>query len=129
MKKRRRILTVSAVLLLIALIDFFLLRNMGDLEPAMVSGWRLFLTGFLSLLLALGNNSARWITVILCGLGALGGFISLAVLVVSGVLGESANIYLVWLGVVTAAYAYISWFLAFSPGVAREIRRISEKTL
>lgn len=61
----------------------------------------------------------------LTALGALGGFVAVAILVVSGGLGPGAAPLLVWFGLVTAAYAIICAFLTFSAGVRREIRRAS----
>ena len=129
MKKRRRLLTVSALLLLIAVMNFVFLQYLDDGEPGLIRGWRLFLTLVLTIFLARGNNSARWITVILTGLGALGGIAGLAIVLLSGVLGSSPVLLLAWLVLMTVAYAAISAFLAFSEGIAREIRRIAERTI
>ena len=129
MKKRRRILTVAGLLVVIAVVDFVILDQSGisDGEPLLIRSWRLFLTCLLSFFLALGKNSARWIVIILTGLGALGGFIATALLLASGgVASVGGYPLLVWLVVCTLAYGIISAYLAYSTGVAREIRRIAE---
>jgi hypothetical protein len=127
MKRRRRILTVAGLLVIIALIDFVLLMSVGSDEPNLMSLWRLVLTGVLSVFLALGKNSARWVTVVLTALGAFGGFMITAILLVSGNIPEGSGLLIAWVVVVTVAYGAISAFLAFSSGVTREIRRIAER--
>ena len=130
MRKRRRILAVAALLVLIAVIDFILLGHLGvsESEPVLIRSWRLFLTVLLALFLALGKNSARWIVIVLTGLGALGGFVGAATLAVAGLTGVKHGMFLlIWLLCLTIVYGGISAFLAFSSGVAREIRRIREQ--
>ena len=129
MKKRRRLITVSVVFLLISIIDFAVLRYVDIGEPGLVSGWRLFLTLVLCLLIVSGNNSARWISAILSGLATLGGIMAFAIFFLSGKLGAMPPAFLAWLGVETVAYACVAAFLVFSEGIEREIRRISEKTI
>ena len=129
MKKRRRLITVSAILIIIAVINFALLQYLDDGESGLIRGWRLFLTLILSIFLIRGNNSARWITVILTGLGALGGLMALALLFLSGALRATPALLLSWLIFLTVAYTALSAFLAFSEGIAREIRRIAQKTI
>ncbi len=129
MKKRRRLITVSAILIIIAVINFALLQYLDDGESGLIRGWRLFLTLILSIFLIRGNNSARWITVILTGLGALGGLMALALLFLSGALHATPALLLSWLIFLTVAYTALSAFLAFSEGIAREIRRIAQKTI
>lgn len=130
MKKRRRILTVAALLVLLAVIDFILLGyiDANETEPVLIRSWRLFLTVLLAIFLALGKNSARWIVIILTGLGALAGFIGAATLAAAGLEGMKHGVFLLtWLSCITVVYAGISAFLAFSSGVRREIRRIAEQ--
>ena len=129
MKKRRRLITVSAILIIIAVINFALLQYLDDGESGLIRGWRLFLTLILSIFLIRGNNSARWITVILTGLGALGGLMALALLFLSGALHATPALLLSWLIFLTVAYTALSAFIAFSEGIAREIRRIAQKTI
>lgn len=126
MKKRRRLITVAALLVLLAVVDFVLLLRLEDDTPLLIRSWRLFLTVLLGTFLAMGKNSARWITVILCGLGALGCFMALAMLLVAGAFGQSPAPILAWLVIAMIAYGTISAFLVFNQGVAREIRRAKE---
>lgn len=127
-KKRRRILSVSGALVVLAIGDFLIMRGAGEIEPPLVRGWRLFLTCLLALYLARGTNSARWFTVLLTTLATLVGFVAVTLLVVTDILGPSFRYLIVWLGFLTFAYAILSAFLSFSPGVAREIRRLENET-
>jgi hypothetical protein len=77
----------------------------------------------LALFLALGKNTARWIIVILTGLGALGGIAGVAILIAADI-GLPISI-VAWLSIMTLLYTAISAYLAFSSGIAREIRRAS----
>lgn len=124
LKKRRRLLVVAASLVVIAVGDFLVMSGAGDIEPPLVRGWRLLLTVLLALFLARGTNSARWLTVILTALATLLGIVAVTLLAVTDVLGADYRYLLVWLGVLTLAHAAICVFLAFSPGVSREIRRL-----
>jgi len=129
MKKRRRILTVAGILVAIAVVDFIVLNyaGVGDGEPMLVRTWRLFLTCLLSFFLALGKNSARWLVVILTGLGSLGCFVAASLLLASGgVHDEGGPIIFTWLVIIMISYGIISAYLAYSTGVSREIRRIAE---
>ena len=130
MKRRRRILTVSGVLVAIAVVDFILLDHTrrGDGETPLVRSWRLFVTCLLSFFLALGKNSARWLVAILTGLASLGCFIATSLLIASGRVhdDEDGTLILVWLVIGMLAYGAIAAYLAYSSGVAREIRRIAE---
>ncbi len=127
MKRRRRILTVAGVLMAIALVDFLLFIDVDYGEPKMISIWRLFVTGLLAYFLAMGKNFARWITVVLTGLGAIAGFLGISIFLVSGDFPPGSVYLLIWLGITTVTYALISAFLAFSAGVTREIRRIDQR--
>ncbi len=121
---------MAVALLAIAVVDFFLMKHLGldGEEPMLIRTWRLFLTGLLSFFLALGKNSARWITVFLTGLGSLAGVYGLAIVLASGEV-PSGDGYLIlgWLVILTLAYGFIASFLAYSTGVSREIRRIAER--
>jgi peptidoglycan/LPS O-acetylase OafA/YrhL len=123
MKKRRRLITIAILLVVIAALNMVILQNTNAGEPPLISGWRLFLTLILSLFLALGKNTARWITAILTGLGSLGGIAGLAMLIAAKI--EVPALIYVWMAAMTVLYAGIFAFLVFSPGVAREIRRAS----
>lgn len=127
-KKRRRLLAVAGALVFLAVGDFLIMRGAADIEPTLVRGWRLFLTVLLALFLARGTSSARWLTVILCALATLGGFIATTLLIVTDVLGPDFRYLLFWFGFLTVAYALIATFLGFSPGVSREIRRLENET-
>ena len=123
MKKRRRLVAVAVLLVAIAIINVFVVVPMETIDSPLNRGWWLFLTVILSIFLALGKNTARWIAAILTCLGALAGLAGVAIL-----LAADAKIPLgvvAWMGVMTVLYTAISAFLAFSPGVAREIRRAS----
>jgi peptidoglycan/LPS O-acetylase OafA/YrhL len=129
MKRRRRLIIVAGVLVAISVTNLIIIQAIGagDAQPLIIRVWNAFLTGLLALFLVLGKNSARWITVFLCGLGSLGGFIGItAILVMGGIDAPYANLFLSWLAVVTVVYGFISGYLAYSSGVAREIRRIAE---
>lgn len=123
MKRRRRILSVSAILVLLAVIDFAIMLGAGNNEPMIVGIWRMFLTLLLAAFLASGNNFTRWITVILMGLGAFGGMIAIPFLIFSGSFGPGYGLRIGWLVLTTVSYAAIGGFLALSKGVSREIRR------
>jgi hypothetical protein len=123
MKKRRRLIAVAVLLVAIAVLDLLLLSQMEAGDPPLIRGWRCFLTVVLAVFLALAKNTARWITVILTGLGAIAGTAGLAIFIAADTHLPLAII--VWMAIMTLLYAGISAFLAFSPGVAREIRRAS----
>jgi hypothetical protein len=126
-KKRRRILTASVVLIATAMIEFFLVKERAGAESDIVGIWRLFLIMILAILLALGQNAIRWLTVVITGVCFAGGFITTARFLASGYFGSDRGLVLITLMTVTIAYANISAFLAFSSGVSREIRRIAER--
>jgi peptidoglycan/LPS O-acetylase OafA/YrhL len=123
MKKRRRLVTVAVLLVAIAALNVVILSEMEGGDPPLVRAWRLFLTVILALFLALGKNTARWIIVILTGLGALGGIAGIAILIAADI-GLPISI-VAWLSIMTLLYTAISAYLAFSSGIAREIRRAS----
>jgi peptidoglycan/LPS O-acetylase OafA/YrhL len=123
MKKRRRLVTVAVLLVAIAALNVVILSEMEGGDPPLVRAWRLFLTVILALFLALGKNTARWIIVILTGLGALGGIAGVAILIAADI-GLPISI-VAWLSIMTLLYTAISAYLAFSSGIAREIRRAS----
>lgn len=123
MKKRRRHIAVAVVLVAIAVVDVLVLSQMEAGDPPLIRGWRCFLTVILAVFLALAKNTARWITVILTGLGAIGGTAGVAIFIAADAHLPIAVV--VWLAIMTVLYAGISAYLAFSPGIAREIRRAS----
>ena len=123
MKKRRRLVTVAVLLVAIAALNVVILSEMEGGDPPLVRAWRLFLTVILALFLALGKNTARWIIVILTGLGALGGIAGVAILIAADARLPFSIV--AWLSIMTLLYTGISAYLAFSSGIAREIRRAS----
>ena len=133
MKRRRRILSVAVALMAIAVLNFIATNHfrLDEETPLWARSWNLVLSALLSFFLALGKNSARWIIVILTGLGTLAGFYALALLLAAGPELSSdkdflrLNLILIVINLI--ANAFICWFLTFSPGVSREIRRIAEQ--
>jgi|GEM_PF-3865486 hypothetical protein len=127
LKKRRRLLVVSASLIAIAVADYIVMCGAGDIEPPLARGWRLAVTILLALFLARGTNSARWLTVILATLATFVGIVAVTLLALTDMFGSEYRYLLVWLALMTTAYATIAAFLAFSHGVTREIRRLESE--
>lgn len=122
-KKRRRLFTVAAVLVVLAISDFLVMRGASEVQPALIRGWRLFLYVLLALYLARGSSSARWATAILSGITALAGVVAVTLLTITDILGPNFRYLLVWFGVLTVAHGIIAAFLWSSTGVTREVRR------
>lgn len=127
MKKRRRLLSVAAVLVVLAISDFIVMRGAGDIEPPLVQGWRLFITVVVALYLARGTSSARWLVVILSVLTSLVGVVAVGLLAITGALDPAFRYLLWWFGFLAFAHAIVAYFLAYSQGVAREVRRLENE--
>src|SRR5690606_32747603 len=96
MKRRRHILGVVSLLMVVSVLDVILMDAIGS-EPSPFSVWRLVITGVLAIFLALGNNLARWMAVLLTALAAFGGLAFIALLLVSGEFGPGAGVVLAWM--------------------------------
>lgn len=125
-KKRRRTFTIALLLVVLAVVNFLLTDLITPDAPAGPQVFRLVLMLLLALFLALGKNWARWVAVVLTGLGAV------VCLIAAGLMSMtelSAGNLLIAAGMLVAMLIYggISVFLATSQGVTREIRRANRR--
>lgn len=123
-KKRRRTLSIAVLLAALSIMSFLMTRL---IVPGGATGpeiFRLILMLLLALFLGLGKNWARWVTVVLTGLGALGALLAGAMVFMAGSSAEN-TVMAVCMLAMTGLYGSIAVFLATSKGVSREIRRAS----
>ena len=123
MKQRRRLLTTAAVLSAMACINFSVFEAPMSSNLTLMQIWYLCLTLLLAAGLAFGKGWARWMIVILTvWIGSINAIFLIRIVLANNYVNANWTVIL-WAAALSLVYLFISCYLVFSAGVAREINR------